>query len=65
MSVRTSDRPRTGEGENLPSFQPRTSLGKRLWEIRAQIMATGEQPLGWDDIENEIAEQRHDRGLKK
>ena len=49
---------------SLP-HQPRTSLGKRLWEIRGQIMASGERPLGWDESEKEVSEQRSDPGLEK
>jgi hypothetical protein len=65
MSIRTSDRPTMAEGESLPAFKPRTSLGKRLWEIRAQILASGEKPLGWQEVENEVAEQRNDPGPGK
>ena len=65
MSIRTSDRPPMAEGASLPAFQPRTSLGKCLWEIRGQIMASGEKPLSWDELENEVSEQRQDPGLEK
>lgn len=65
MSIRTSDLPTMAEGESLPAYQPRTSLGKRLWEIRGQIMASGETPLSWDEIEKEVSEQRNDPGLEK
>ena len=58
MRNRISDAPATTEGESLPAYQPRTSLGKRLWELRGQIMASGERPLSWDDIEREVSEQR-------
>jgi hypothetical protein len=33
-----------------PSYKPRTPLGKKLWEIRKRIVASGEPLLGWDDI---------------
>ncbi len=57
--------PTVSEGKGLPPYQPRTSLGKRLWEIRGQIMPSGETPLGWDEIEKEISEQRSDPGRGK
>jgi len=41
-----------------PVYQPRTALGKLLWEIRGQIVASGEPLLGWDAIEREISEHR-------
>ena len=39
-------------------YRPRTALGRRLMELRAQIVASGEPLLGWDDIEREVAERR-------
>jgi hypothetical protein len=39
-------------------FQPRTPLGRRLWELRKRIVASGEPLLDWDDIDREIAERR-------
>lgn len=36
----------------------RTSLGQRLWEIRLQVVASGESLLGWEEIEQEVAERR-------
>jgi len=65
MRNRTSEMPTPTPGARVPPFQPRTSLGKRLWEIRGQIMASGERPLGWDEIEKEVSEQRRDAGLGK
>ena len=63
MRNRTSEMPTAAEGARLPPYQPRTSLGRRLWEIRGQIMASGEKPLGWDEIEKEVSEQRNDPGI--
>jgi hypothetical protein len=37
---------------------PRTRLGERLLRIRAQIIASGEPLLSWDDVEREVAERR-------
>ena len=65
MRNRTSEMPTTSDGAVLPPYQPRTSLGKRLWEIRGQIMASGERLLGWDEIEKEVSEQRNEPGLEK
>lgn len=39
-------------------LQFRTSLGKRLWEIRSGLVASGEPLLGWEEIEQEVAERR-------
>lgn len=56
-------RPAKVEIKRLPDvpesdFQPRTPLGRRLWEIRNRILASGEPLLDWDDIEREVAERR-------
>lgn len=39
-------------------FQPRTPLGRRLWELRKEIVASGEPLLDWDGIEREVTERR-------
>ena len=39
----------------------RTALGKRLWELRAHIVASGVRLLGWDDIDREIEARRGER----
>jgi hypothetical protein len=62
MRNRATEMPTTSEGARLPPYQPRTSLGQRLWEIRGQIMASGERPLGWDELAKEVSEQRRDPG---
>jgi hypothetical protein len=36
----------------------RTPLGQRLWEIRSRLVASGEPLLGWEEIEQEVAERR-------
>lgn len=47
------------EEPSLPlSFKPRTSLGERLLELRAKIIASGEQLFDWNELEKEIAERR-------
>jgi hypothetical protein len=50
-------------GEEQPqdpvaSYQPKTSLGQRLKEIRAEIVASGEPLLDWEGIEGEKNERR-------
>jgi hypothetical protein len=40
------------------AYVPKTPLGKRLRELRAQIVASGERLLTAEEIEQEIAEQR-------
>ena len=42
----------------LPAYEPRTPLGRRLWESRARIVAGGEPQLGWEALEREAAERR-------
>jgi hypothetical protein len=42
----------------MEDFQPKTPLGRRLWELRKRIVASGEPLLDWDDLEREIAERR-------
>lgn len=41
-----------------PEFQPKTPLGRSLWELRKQIVASGEPLLDREDLEREIAERR-------
>jgi chorismate-pyruvate lyase len=38
--------------------QAKTPLGRRLWEIRARIVASGAPLLSWDEIDREIEERR-------
>jgi hypothetical protein len=42
----------------MEDFQPRTPLGRLLWELRKRMVASGEPLLDWDDLEREIAERR-------
>jgi hypothetical protein len=39
-------------------YQPKTLLGTRLKEIRAEIIASGEPLLDWEGIEGEKKERR-------
>jgi hypothetical protein len=43
-------------------FEPRTELGRRLWELRKRIVSSGEPLLDWDDLEREVAERRGGAG---
>jgi hypothetical protein len=45
--------------EERPAYVPKTPLGRRLMELHAEVVASG-QPLleSWDDLEREIAERR-------
>ena len=38
--------------------EARTPLGRRLRELREQIAQSGMAPLGWDDIDGEVAVRR-------
>jgi hypothetical protein len=44
-------------------FQPRTPLGRELWEIRQRVLESGEPLLDWEGLEREIAERRGDYAL--
>jgi hypothetical protein len=47
--------------ESTPTYVPKTSLGRRLWELRQQILAEGEPMLDWNDLEREVASRRGHR----
>jgi len=47
--------------DSINTFSPKTELAKRLWEIRQQIIASGETLLSWDDLEKEISDRRSER----
>ncbi|MBI3946994.1 MAG: hypothetical protein HY321_13805 [Armatimonadetes bacterium] len=38
--------------------RPRTELGRRLAEIRARIIASGEPLLDWHGLSDEVAKRR-------
>ena len=38
--------------------EAKTPLGRRLRELRAEIAKSGMAPLGWDEIESEVAVRR-------
>jgi predicted DNA-binding antitoxin AbrB/MazE fold protein len=37
---------------------PRTALGRRLRDLRAQLLESGTPPLDWDQISEEVAARR-------
>ncbi|NEP04506.1 MAG: hypothetical protein F6K25_16600 [Okeania sp. SIO2G4] len=37
-------------------YQPKTDMGKKLWEIRCQAITEQSKLLSWDEIEEEISE---------
>jgi hypothetical protein len=39
------------------SFVPQTELGRRLWQIRQTILASGQPLLEWEGIERELFER--------
>ncbi len=42
-----------------PFYEPKTKIGKKLWQIRTQAIAEGKiELLDWEGIEKEIAERR-------
>ena len=41
----------------------RTALGRRLWELRARIVARGERLLTWDDVDREVEARRGERSF--
>ena len=62
VAASRQDRPDTIAAWDKPepsdSYKPRTPLGRRLWEIRSRITASGEPLLGWEEIGREVAERR-------
>lgn len=40
------------------SFEPRTLLGEKLFELRAKIVSSGERLFDWEELEKEIADRR-------
>jgi excisionase family DNA binding protein len=44
--------------KSTTSRKLRTPLGRQLWKIRSRMIASGEPLLGWEEIEQEIAECR-------
>lgn len=51
------------KAEPAPGYEPRTLLGRRLWELRQEILAEGEPLLEWTDVEREVASRRGHRSI--
>ena len=71
--TRTPSRKKKGKKRHLPgksqifpttlhSYTPKTALGRKLWELRQQIIASGTPLLDWDELEDELAERKGERG---
>jgi hypothetical protein len=45
-------------GDRALQFEARTALGHKLWELRQEILATGEPLLDEDQIETEVDRRR-------
>ena len=43
---------------NEPDFQPKTALGKKLWEIRQRSIAEGTKLLTEPELEQKLADRR-------
>lgn len=43
---------------DLVGFTPRTTLGRRLLEIRNRLIASGERLLNWEEIDAEVTARR-------
>ncbi len=48
----------TDRGDMSDAFQPKTSLGKQLWEIRQRAIANGMTSLTESEIEQELTDRR-------
>jgi hypothetical protein len=44
--------------EASAEYRPRTPLGRRLWELRKRIVASGQPLLSWEDLDREVAARR-------
>jgi hypothetical protein len=57
--VRSEERNRDElELARLQARDARTALGRRLWETRASIVASGAPLRSWDEIDREVEERR-------
>lgn len=45
-------------GTQIGEREPRTSLGRRLQELREEIVLSGTKLLSWDEIAREVTERR-------
>jgi hypothetical protein len=44
------------------TYVPRTELGRRLWQIRQKILASGQPLLDWEGLEMELRARRGEPG---
>lgn len=64
ISTAAAARPRTAsDHDGGPVFQPQTELGRKLWELRQQIIASGEPLLDAAQVEEEVDRRRGGVGL--
>jgi hypothetical protein len=59
----TDTKPETDNADEMAfalsqARQAKTALGRRLWEIRARVVASGLPLLSWDEIDLEVAKRR-------
>ncbi|NJL29507.1 MAG: hypothetical protein HC897_17280 [Thermoanaerobaculia bacterium] len=55
----------TRERADAVAFQPRTELGRKLWELRQRIIASGEPLLDEAQVEAEVDRRRGGVGLSE
>jgi hypothetical protein len=63
LTEETTQDPDTQVGEDdgrndAMSYEARTELGRRLMEIRARIVASGQPLLSWDELESDLDRRR-------
>jgi hypothetical protein len=44
--------------QTLCSYTPKTTLGRKLWDLRQQMIASGTPLLDWNELEYEISERK-------
>ena len=42
----------------IPTYEPKTPLGKKLLELRLKVLAVQPPLTSWEDLEQEIAERK-------
>lgn len=51
--------------QNRNRFLPKTPLGRKLWELRQKLVASGTPLLDWEALAQEIAERKGERACFK
>jgi len=59
---RAGNRKKDGALPSKAKFQPKTALGRRLWQVRQRIIASGQPLLDWAGIERELRERAGQTG---